>query len=99
MKSFSLYFGSFALAVFTSLTASAAIISGDMILIDFGKDTQETSGNWNNISNNAERFTLSNNSVMPGASDLVRNSDGTGTGVSLHYMEDSDGRRRDVCRV
>jgi hypothetical protein len=41
----------FVAAILVVLTGSAdaAIIAGDVILIDFGKTTAETTGNWNNI--------------------------------------------------
>jgi len=54
-----------------AVTANAALINGDVIVIDFGRaDTYETAGNWNN-------WTGSD------LSDLIRHSDGANTGVSL----------------
>ncbi len=78
-----------ALAAAASPSLHAAITLGDRLLIDFGKDTQETSGNWNNVSNNEVRFNASTSVAMTGAGDLVRNGDGAATGVSFFFTNGS----------
>lgn len=77
------------LSIATLPTLHAAISLGDRILIDFGRDNLETSGNWNNVSNNGQRFNTSTTVALSGAGNLVRNSDNATTGVSLFFTDDS----------
>jgi len=75
-----------ALAALAS-TASAAIVVGDTIVIDFTKSGAGTSGNWNNIqeadggTDGFDDATGITSTVV--ATDLIRFSDGAGTGVGL----------------
>lgn len=63
--------------------ASAAIIQGDVIAVDVGKDTAETGGNWNNMSGPGN-WTASIN-----ITDAIRLSDGQGTGVDISMENDA----------
>ena len=72
-----------AMAGITTPSAQGAITYLDVIVIDFGKDTDETSGNWNNISRTTS--TPGNYYGDEGTLDasLNRFSDNAETGVSL----------------
>ena len=69
-----------AMAGITTPSAQGAITYLDVIVIDFGKDTDETSGNWNNISGAASAGLGSAGELDP---SLNRFSDNAETGVSL----------------
>ncbi len=72
------------LALAAMTTASqAALIAGDSLLVDFGKDTGETVGNWNNVSLPASPNNLFATTTPTLVADLVRFSDNAATGVSL----------------
>ncbi len=58
---------------------SAAITLNDTLLIDFGKTTDTTTGNWNNVAPATTAFTDPQTLLA----DLNRFSDGAATGVGL----------------
>jgi hypothetical protein len=77
---------SFLLAAGTSLlaipSASAAVVLSDVILIDFGKTTDTTTGNWNNVAKTTpSSATFALNEVL--VANAIRFSDAATTGVTL----------------
>ena len=72
------------------------ITAGDVLLIDFGKSGQETTGNWNNVANsefdgeNLLEFEGIGELQFELADDLIRFSDGSATGVSLSMIGSAD---------
>lgn len=83
------------LLIFSLLALSPVwgqVVIGDVIVIDFGKTTNTTTGvggTWNNVTDPGDDFWGDGGSQsadldpIPSASDLVRYSDGSTTGVSL----------------
>lgn len=69
--------------------SSAAVVAGDRLLIDFGQTDFITPGNWNNVHATGGRFGASTTTALPGAGNLIRNSDGAGTGAGLFFTLDS----------
>lgn len=79
----------------TTPAADAAILAGDVIVIDFGKTGQLTAGNWNNVARDATgasglfptdtSFTTENPAAtaITISGNLIRYSDGAATGVNL----------------
>lgn len=75
-----------------TVTASAAITSGDVIAIDFSKKASTTPGNWNNIvtaqAGDAGNFQSTSLTLD---SDLIRLSDGAATGIGLDVASSGTG--------
>lgn len=66
---------------------SPGFTSGETLLVDFGKAGQETVGNWNNVSENADIRFPAGTAILKNL--LVRNSDGIPTSVRLVKEEAS----------
>jgi len=72
-------------------TSQAAISVGDVLVYDFGKFDQQTTGqNWNNVTMASTDFSGTNNAIIP-VTDSVRLSDGAATGVGMTITGDADG--------
>lgn len=64
-------------------------LTAQTLLIDFGKDTQQTSGNWNNFAEDTD-YRFPNNNVSPILMlENMIDSTGAGTTVDLYYVTKS----------
>ncbi len=71
------------------LISASSLLSAQTISIDFGKDTQQTSGNWNNFAEDTN-YRFPNNNVSPVLllEDMI-DSTGAETTVDFYYVTKS----------